>query len=343
MTAPKSIAPSAYWAALPTLTIVKASEYARPLQKGSRRKRSRLCWPSFEERLSRLLQCEFRPIPLLGNMTSIKVDHRFSALKMDGKPLYEYARAGIPLPRPIAPRKVSVLALELLSFTEGTAHVYNFPKDVLPDEERIELDRLQKMVKEGATVVPDVASKETSAPPAADLSDDGESPQFSKLCVASLKSRMAERPPIFEIRMTVTGGTYVRSIVHDIGLALGSSAHVVKLTRTRQGEFVLKPDESPASLPIAGSAVSAPLVPTAATSDATRVQASSDTAAPPPADPPQPVEEVQTFAGGCVEWAVLEQGLKDLAARKIDETPTENDDKMRPWEEAILHSCKRIQ
>lgn len=45
--------------------------------------------------------------------------------------------------------------------------------------------------------------------------------------------------------MTVSGGTYVRSIVHDIGIALGSSAHVVKLTRTRQGNFFLDPPESP--------------------------------------------------------------------------------------------------
>jgi tRNA pseudouridine55 synthase len=43
--------------------------------------------------------------------------------------------------------------------------------------------------------------------------------------------------------MTVSSGTYVRSIVHDIGLALGCGAHVVKLTRTRQGEFVLRGDE----------------------------------------------------------------------------------------------------
>lgn len=33
----------------------------------------------------------------------------------------------------------------------------------------------------------------------------------------------------------------MRSIVHDIALALGSSAHVVKLTRTRQGQFALSP------------------------------------------------------------------------------------------------------
>ncbi|MDR2689688.1 MAG: tRNA pseudouridine(55) synthase TruB [Azoarcus sp.] len=39
----------------------------------------------------------------------------YSALKRDGKPLYEYARAGIELER--APRRVTVSALELLSFS----------------------------------------------------------------------------------------------------------------------------------------------------------------------------------------------------------------------------------
>jgi tRNA pseudouridine55 synthase len=39
--------------------------------------------------------------------------------------------------------------------------------------------------------------------------------------------------------MTVSSGTYVRTIVHDIGAALGSAAHVVRLQRTRQGEFAL--------------------------------------------------------------------------------------------------------
>ncbi|EWM48164.1 truB pseudouridylate synthase family protein [Bordetella holmesii 35009] len=39
----------------------------------------------------------------------------YSALKRDGKPLYEYARAGIELERP--PRRVTIYRIELLSFT----------------------------------------------------------------------------------------------------------------------------------------------------------------------------------------------------------------------------------
>ena len=39
--------------------------------------------------------------------------------------------------------------------------------------------------------------------------------------------------------MTVTSGFYVRSLAHDIGLAVGSAALMVSLVRTRQGDFEL--------------------------------------------------------------------------------------------------------
>ena len=46
-------------------------------------------------------------------------------------------------------------------------------------------------------------------------------------------------PAAFALEMTVSSGTYVRSIVHDLGTACGSAAHVVRLIRTRQGAFSL--------------------------------------------------------------------------------------------------------
>ena len=50
-----------------------------------------------------------------------------------------------------------------------------------------------------------------------------------------------ENPTAFVLRMRVSGGTYVRSIVHDLSHALGSAGHVVTLTRSRQGRFALEP------------------------------------------------------------------------------------------------------
>lgn len=79
---------------------------------------------------------------------------------MDGMPLYEYARKGLPLPRPIAARKQVVHELELLSFTPGEEHSYEAPTESLPEEQLNELLALQKMVEEGGTVVPRVGVSE---------------------------------------------------------------------------------------------------------------------------------------------------------------------------------------
>ncbi|GAB2888240.1 tRNA pseudouridine(55) synthase TruB [Paralcaligenes ginsengisoli] len=50
-----------------------------------------------------------------------QVPPMYSALKRDGKPLYEYARLGIELDRPA--RKVTIYKLEILSFTGHEAHL----------------------------------------------------------------------------------------------------------------------------------------------------------------------------------------------------------------------------
>ncbi|CCU75044.1 tRNA pseudouridine synthase B [Blumeria hordei DH14] len=53
----------------------------------------------------------------------------FSALKMNGKPLYEYAREGKKIPREIERRPTEVLELELLEWMEGGTHSHVAPTD----------------------------------------------------------------------------------------------------------------------------------------------------------------------------------------------------------------------
>ncbi|KAG4434213.1 hypothetical protein IFR05_010314 [Cadophora sp. M221] len=53
----------------------------------------------------------------------------FSALKMNGKPLYEYAREGKEIPREIERREVEVLNLELVEWMEGGTHSHVAPTD----------------------------------------------------------------------------------------------------------------------------------------------------------------------------------------------------------------------
>ncbi|KAK4687618.1 tRNA pseudouridine55 synthase, partial [Tremellales sp. Uapishka_1] len=165
-----------------------------------------------------------------GNIT--QVPPIFSALKMDGKPLYEYARENKPLPRPIAARQCTV-TIDLLHFTPASVnpddggHSYRWPSKRLGADEKDTFRRLTDIVQK--------AQPESAGEVAVPNLDAAEVPEVSETT--------GLRPATFEIRMTVSSGTYVRSIVHDIGLALGCCAHVVKLTRTRQGEFSLHGDE----------------------------------------------------------------------------------------------------
>ena len=61
----------------------------------------------------------------------------FSALSMDGKRLYEYAREGKALPREIQERELEVRELELLDWLDGGSHAYKWP-DQLAEKEKQE-------------------------------------------------------------------------------------------------------------------------------------------------------------------------------------------------------------
>ncbi|KAG2227671.1 hypothetical protein INT45_004713, partial [Circinella minor] len=90
----------------------------------------------------------------------------YSAISIQGKRAYDYARQGIELPKPIEPRKVQILALELMEFHDNNQQAL--------------------------------------------------------------------------FRVECGGGTYMRSLVHDIGHALGSYAHMTGLKRTRQNTMTIE-------------------------------------------------------------------------------------------------------
>ena len=134
---------------------------------------------------------------------------------MDGKPLYEYAREGIPLPRPIKPREVTIHALALTKWLGGE-HPFSWPEKTFSSEQKEALETVLKSIDEDASIKDD-------------------EPEES--------GRDNTKPSAFVLNMSVSGGTYVRSIVHDLAHAVGSAGHVVTLTRSRQGRFVLDPQE----------------------------------------------------------------------------------------------------
>ena len=143
---------------------------------------------------------------------------------MDGMPLYDYARKGIPLPRPIEKRPVTVHSLELVEW-KGSEHPYRWPENVFSAEQKEALARTLSSV----------------SPASDDDDDDVVAESGSEAAVAVAPDD--EVPSAFVLRMRVSGGTYVRSIVHDLAHALGSAGHVVTLTRSRQKDYALEPEE----------------------------------------------------------------------------------------------------
>jgi tRNA pseudouridine55 synthase len=131
---------------------------------------------------------------------------------MDGKPLYEYAREGIPLPRPIEKRSVTVHNLDVIDW-KGSDHDYRYPEKKFTDDQKAAVEKAMHGIEDQVQIKDEPEEAANAAPALA--------------CV---------------LQMKVSGGTYVRSIVHDLGHAVGSAAHVVTLTRSRQGRFALEPE-----------------------------------------------------------------------------------------------------
>ena len=196
----------------------------------------------------------------------------YSALRVQGKRLYEYAREGKEVPKEIEERPVEVKELEVVEWMNGGSHKYHFPKET----ENEEKDLVEKVLHLGEAVTPSanavrdqstnvVASTGTKRKRSLDDGDsvvpnkkselwhDGESqclmsgglqnPDHSpkQIDAPSQKdsSPPVEGPPAVKLRLTVTSGFYVRSLSHDLGEMLGSLACMCELVRTRQGDFEL--------------------------------------------------------------------------------------------------------
>ena len=65
-----------------------------------------------------------------------------------------------------------------------------------------------------------------------------------RVCVQEL--RLVDwSPPQFTLELTCSAGTYVRSLAHDLGHALGTGAHLTALTRRASGIFRLEDAHTP--------------------------------------------------------------------------------------------------
>jgi len=68
----------------------------------------------------------------------------------------------------------------------------------------------------------------------------GEAPSLAPRTVQVYSLRLVDyRPPRFVLEVECGRGTYVRSLVHDLGMRLGCGAHLTRLVRLRVGPFAL--------------------------------------------------------------------------------------------------------
>ncbi|KAI5967990.1 PUS4 [Candida margitis] len=155
----------------------------------------------------------------------------FSALKVNGKPLYEYARKGLPLPTQIKVRDVRVNDIKVIE------------DDLLSTDH--EFKKLESELDENG--VP----KEHGLMNNPTLND---SPlYYSKEYLEKMDSHEGdvkpmlqagdehhpEKLPLIHFISDVSSGTYIRSLISDIGRALASSAYMVELIRVKQSEWQL--------------------------------------------------------------------------------------------------------
>lgn len=90
----------------------------------------------------------------------------FSALKMNGKPLYEYAREGKPIPRKIETREITVSHLEILEWYDPGTHSHHWPTTEATAAEKQyaeQLWRVEKQQVEGKNMSPEEEEADSQA------------------------------------------------------------------------------------------------------------------------------------------------------------------------------------
>jgi tRNA pseudouridine55 synthase len=195
----------------------------------------------------------------------------FSALRFEGKRLYEYARDGKELPVEIKERPVEVLELEMLEWMNGGKHEFRWPERQADMEEKVVAEKVLNLDQSSTEEAQgDAEPEETSGSglkrkleeveddavydnsPARKRrestlmsgaivhgGEDEEAKEESQQPSNQGQTEAAPQPPAAKLRMTVTSGFYVRSLCHDLGKAVGSLAIMSDLVRTRQGQFEL--------------------------------------------------------------------------------------------------------
>lgn len=196
----------------------------------------------------------------------------FSALSVNGKRLYEYAREGKEVPGGIEERPVEVDSIELTEWMEGGQHAFAYPAEAPEEDKKIAATLLKKTGGPDLGLADaqagekrkrddgddtDAADGESAAkaarteqlfadqPPSEDAPStsgepepkDVETKEPEEQAQTESPSKAPAKAPAARLRITSHRGFYVRSLCHDLGIAVDSLAFMAALERTRQGDF----------------------------------------------------------------------------------------------------------
>lgn len=158
----------------------------------------------------------------------------FSALKMNGKPLYDYAREGKPLPAPIKTRDVKVIDIKLHEDDLLTlSHEFTSLKLQLDENGQPKEHLLAKnpTLNDSPLYFSSQYLNKCDTPEGKDLPKHVDNPKLTE--------SLPEKLPLLHLTCKVSSGTYIRSLISDIGRSLQSSAYMVELKRTQQSDWEL--------------------------------------------------------------------------------------------------------
>ncbi|KAI4656432.1 uncharacterized protein J4E79_007986 [Alternaria viburni] len=185
----------------------------------------------------------------------------FSALKVDGKKMYEYAREGKDIPE-VAARPVEVEELELVEWLEPGSHDFAWPKEEVDGAEMEGAKKLMGIRKEDAKVYSDTAArrgrKRSRSPENDHVEGAGQQPKIPKTDSEPAMSGAlpAEVAPTEEVlaENNVTDASVEASLpTEEKPVASVEEAQVTEHTSTITQDNAAEPTDATAS-----SATSAP-------------------------------------------------------------------------------------
>ncbi|KAK4946723.1 pseudouridine synthase pus4 [Elasticomyces elasticus] len=169
----------------------------------------------------------------------------YSAIKIDGMKLYDYARSGKALPRQLESREVEISNCALLEYYGPGQHDFRWPAEQASDDEKAVAKRLM----DGAEATKKSLAESEEAPPDKDAKRPGSPkninniPHQDKAALHThhlpTQESSPANAPAASIRLTVSSGFYVRSFAYDLGVACGSYGTMAALVRSQQADFTI--------------------------------------------------------------------------------------------------------